>query len=120
MQTLHDQRVLVVEDDYAIALDLCETLSRNGARVVGPIASLEDALAQLDSLGRIDVAVLDINLNGEWVYPLAKELALRTIPFIFATGYDEMGILEQYRRVPTCNKPVRMETVVEIIRRQVN
>ncbi|HEU4655434.1 MAG TPA: response regulator [Steroidobacteraceae bacterium] len=116
--TLNGRRVLVVEDEFLIAIDLCHTLGKQGATVVGPIPSVQDALQLLDSLGQLDVAILDVNLNGQAVFPLAEMLAERKVPYIFTTGYDKLGLPERYRRVPMCSKPVQIETIVETVRQQ--
>jgi CheY-like chemotaxis protein len=68
---LRDRRLLVIEDDYLLASDLAEALAAHGAEVIGPAASVEGALALLATNGKIDAAVLDINLCGERVYPVA-------------------------------------------------
>jgi len=114
-QTLTGRRVLVVEDEYLIAMDLCYYLDREGATVLGPIPSVDDALAVVDKLGEVDVAILDVNLRGEEVYPVVDVLAERRIPFLFATGYDALGIPERYRSVPRCGKPIRPESVVAAV-----
>ncbi|MET0660861.1 MAG: response regulator [Steroidobacteraceae bacterium] len=115
---LRNRRILVVEDECLIALDLCSMLDRLGATVVGPVPSMEDAMDILDSLGPLDAAVLDINLGSARVYPLADALEARHVPYVFHTGHDELGLPERYRSVPRCEKPIRIETVVEIVRQQ--
>jgi len=87
MMDLRDKRVLVVEDDYFLAQDIREEISRIGATVIGPAASLETAFA-LAQDHPIDVAILDINLAGEMIFPLADELAGRGAALLFITGYD--------------------------------
>ena len=72
-----------------LALELETGLSDAGAEVIGPAYELAEAMALLD--GRIDAAVLDANLNGLSVQPVAEALAARGIPFVFATGYGDTG-----------------------------
>ncbi|WP_027133192.1 response regulator [Geminicoccus roseus] len=107
--TPHDLRgriILVVEDEFFIADDLAATLEGHGARVVGPVGSLTKAMALMESCGRLDAAVLDVNLNGELCFPLAGSLIQRGVPFLFTTGYDEQGIPPDLRHVPRLEKPI--------------
>ncbi|OWV82207.1 transcriptional regulator [Rhizobium sp. R634] len=80
--------VLVVEDDYVLASDLASKLSEIGVKVAGPAPNVDQALRYIDEFPRIDVAILDINLAGTMVFPVADELSRRKIPFFFATGYS--------------------------------
>jgi CheY-like chemotaxis protein len=86
--SLRGRRVLVVEDDYILAQDLLEELLRSGAAVMGPVATVAEALDLLRSGLSPHMAVLDIGLGDETVYPVADALRARGIPFVFATGYD--------------------------------
>ncbi|HEY3694494.1 HWE histidine kinase domain-containing protein [Phenylobacterium sp.] len=86
---LNGARVLIVEDAVLLALELETGLSDAGAVVIGPAYELEEAMGLLDQ--PIDAAVLDANLNGRSVIPVAKVLAERGVPFVFATGYGEAG-----------------------------
>lgn len=104
---LASRRILLAEDDYFVMEDLRFGLRRLGATVVGPAPSVADALA-LVAGGGIDAAVLDVNLRGEHVYPVADALAARGIPFLFATGYSDDMIDARYGRAPVCEKPVRL------------
>lgn len=113
---LAGRRVLVVEDQYAIALDLCESLDREGASVVGPAASVEDALQMLESSGPFDIAVLDIKLRGEPVYPVADRLQELGVPYLFTTACEENEIPERYRKAPRFDKPVRLSSILDAIR----
>jgi CheY-like chemotaxis protein len=99
--------VLVVEDDFIVAYDMQIMLEEQGARVLGPANSLAEAQALL-AKERPTVAVLDVNLNGEFVFPLADELRTREVPFLFATAYtDEDRLFPQSARsVPRLAKPV--------------
>jgi len=86
---LRGKRVLIVEDAVLLALELETGLSEAGAQVVGPAYELEEAMNLLSS--PIDAAVLDANLNGLSVIPVAEALAARGVPFVFATGYGDSG-----------------------------
>lgn len=84
--------VLVVEDDFIVAYDMQMMLEEQGARVLGPATSLAEAQALL-AKERPTVAVLDVNLNGEYVFPLAEELRAKKVPFLFATAYADQDRL---------------------------
>jgi CheY-like chemotaxis protein len=113
------KHILVVEDDYFVAADLTSELEAAGAVILGPVNSVQRALALLaDQNLRIDAASLDINLNGELVYPLADVLRERRIPFIFCTGYDERTSPPSYRSVPRCEKPFVISDVIRALAQQ--
>jgi CheY-like chemotaxis protein len=115
---LRNRRLLIVEDDYMIAVELAQSLEALGVEVIGPAASVEDALALVEQEGgRMDGAVLDINLRGRRVYPVAEALTARGVPFVFATGYDAMMIPEDYAGVPRCEKPVDKELLARMLAR---
>src|SRR4051812_8922922 len=109
MADLRGRIFLVVEDEHAIADELAQALQRSGADVLGPISTLNGALAVLEVIKRIDGAVLDINLHGEPVYALAGALELRGVPYIFSTGRDESSIPTEYREVPRWVKTSQLE-----------
>jgi PAS domain S-box-containing protein len=98
-------RVLVVEDEALLAMELEELLDTAGHSIVGPFASLARAIdaAQRE---KIDVALLDTNLNGEMVYPVADELTRRGIPFLFVTGYGPLHVPDRFRSVTRVAKPI--------------
>lgn len=114
-QRLQGRRVLVVEDEYFIADDIARALSRLGAEVVGPAPDLEEALAALASGTRIDLAVLDINLHGETVSPVADALADRGVPFVFATGYDQSAVPTRHQGAPRWEKPFDPNALVRAL-----
>src|SRR4051794_24920488 len=98
---------LVVEDEYLIAADLTASLESIGIEVIGPAASVEEALRLIQNKGdRLDGAVLDINLRNERVFPVADALTARGVPFLFTTGYDADSIPKAYAGAPRCEKPV--------------
>lgn len=99
-------RILVVEDEYLVAQDLVEDLRSLGAEVLGPVPSVKKAMAALDESPRLDGAILDVNLQGDMIFPVADRLAARDVPFVFTTGYGEGVIPERYAAVPRCEKPV--------------
>jgi DNA-binding response OmpR family regulator len=97
-------RVLVVEDEFWLADDVSKALSRAGCEVVGPFATVGAAFLRLESAS-LDAAILDINLRGEDVFPLASELRRRGIPYAFTTGYGKEVLPPEHRAVPRWQKP---------------
>lgn len=112
---LRGRRVLVVEDDYFTAEDMKAELESSGAEVLGPVPDLAGALGLLASAPAPDVAILDINLGGEMVFPLADRLHERSIPIVFATGYECSAIPEPYARHPCIEKPLDMRQVAQAL-----
>ena len=105
-RSLEGLRVLVVEDDYLISLLFDDMLTAAGCVVVGPLPRLTDAL-EAAANENCDAAVLDVNLGGERVYPVAKILAARHVPFIFVTGYSGDALPREYAEQPRIAKPFR-------------
>ncbi|ROT98479.1 response regulator [Histidinibacterium lentulum] len=92
MTSLAGMRVLIVEDEMLLAMDLEAVISGWGAEVLGPVPSIDKALALLSD-ERPDVATLDMNLSGVSSRPLAEEFAARRIPFVVVSGYSEADAL---------------------------
>lgn len=86
MMELHGRTILVVEDEAMVAMMIADILQDFGATVVGPVGSVGQALAMAND-SRVEAAILDVNLRGEHVTPIAARLFERGIPFAFATGY---------------------------------
>jgi CheY-like chemotaxis protein len=108
--------VLIVEDEYLVAADLAAALEECGAVVFAPVGSVKDALDQIAHHGEsLDAAVLDINLRGETVYPVAAKLYALNVPFVFTTGYDADGIPSLYSEVPRLEKPADIGKLVRIL-----
>lgn len=110
---LRGARVLIVEDAVLLALELETGLSEAGAEIVGPAYELEEAMALLDR--PIDAAVLDANLNGRSVTPVAEALAARGVPFVFATGYGETGGAPGGFDAPVIRKPYDVTQVAAAV-----
>lgn len=104
--SLAGRHLLVVEDEYLLADDLAARFRAHGASVVGPAASVDDALDLLGGDAPVDGAVLDVNLQGEKAFPVADLLVERNVPFVFATGYDGSAIPSRFAGVTLCEKPV--------------
>lgn len=113
---LRDHRILVAEDEYLLASDLSKILQEAGVEVVGPCATLQDAVVCAEGDDKLDAAVLDVNLRGEMVFPLADTLMARGVPFLFATGYDEGAIPPRFAGVLRLEKPIKMAKVREALK----
>lgn len=100
-----EQRILVVEDEFLIAIHVADIMADLGFVVAGPVGNVGQAMA-LTCEDRIDGAILDVNLSGQLVYPLAQTLAERRIPFILTSGYDTSGLPAEWRDRPHLRKPV--------------
>ena len=100
------RRVLVVEDEYFLAADIARVLTRSGAGIVGPFGELREAADIVEGNLAIDAAIIDVNLRGEMVFPLARSLRARKIPFVFATGYDRLSIEAEFRDIRLWEKPL--------------
>ncbi|MGT2482176.1 response regulator (plasmid) [Methylobacterium oryzae CBMB20] len=105
---LTGRRILLVEDEYLIAMEMERWLQDAGAEVVGPVPSVEQALDVIEEVnGALDAAVLDINLShGELVYPVADRLKELGVPYLFATGDVRVVSDQTYREQPRLEKPV--------------
>ncbi len=110
---LKGAKVLIVEDAVLLALELETGLSDAGAQIVGPAYELEEALALLDQ--HLDAAVLDANLNGHSVTPVAEALSRRGVPFVFATGYGETGGAPGGFDAPVIRKPYDVSQVAAAV-----
>lgn len=100
------RRILVVEDDYLIAEDLCDWLSSCGAEVIGPAGRLNKGLELAQNAVGLDCAVLDLNLNGESAVEIARLLRSRKVGFVFVSGYDSGELAEEFADTPRLVKPV--------------
>ena len=112
---LRNCRILVVEDEYYMAEELLQELTDAGALVIGPVASIERALIVLDPRSLPDGAILDVNLGGEPVFPLADALIARGVPFVFTTGYDPTTLPDRFAHVPICEKPINVGRITAAI-----
>ena len=98
-----------------LAEEVREELEEVGAQVLGPVPSVNDALELLAAEPAPDMAILDINLGGEMVYPVADALRAQGIPFLFATGYEPWAIPDAYKDVPRVEKPVEPKSLGEVL-----
>ncbi|MEH3143886.1 MAG: response regulator [Methylobacterium frigidaeris] len=114
---LSGRRVLLVEDEYFLARELDRAFRAAGAVVLGPVPSIEAALDLLQGDAAPDAAVLDVNLGGELVLPVADVLAARGVPFLFTTGYDRTTLPARHLSVRRLEKPVEMSVTIEEVSR---
>jgi DNA-binding response OmpR family regulator len=114
--SLIGRRILVVEDEALIAMLVEDALLDAGAEVLGPAATVEEALSLFET-GGPEAAVLDINLAGQVSTPVADLLAERGIPFVVATGYGAAGLPDRHRNAPVLAKPYDPRELVETLTR---
>ena len=111
--TLQGRRILVVDDDYLVALVVIDLLEEVGAEVLGPLGQVVEAIAFIEANSEaIDGVVLDVNLNGAKSYPVADILVAHKIGFVFATGYGADALESGYQKYPRCEKPFNGNTLV--------
>jgi CheY-like chemotaxis protein len=108
------KRVFVVEDELMIRMLLQDMLADLGHTLAGEAGRIEDALA-LARAGEFDVAILDVNLNGQPISPVVDVLIARGVPFVFATGYGQRGVPEPYRGNPTLQKPFQLDALAQAL-----
>jgi two-component SAPR family response regulator len=104
MSELSGLRLLLVEDESHVAMLVEDMLAHMGCHVVASVARVSEALRVIEATD-IDAAVLDVNVAGEKVYPVAEKLRELAIPFVFATGYGAEGVREDLRTQPVIAKP---------------
>ncbi len=108
-------RVLVVEDEAMIAMLVEDMVLDFGSEVVGPVATIDDAI-NLARSAELDAAILDINVGGSVIFPVADILSERGIPLIFATGYGSKGLPPRFQDSPTLPKPFSYQSLEEALR----
>ena len=111
--------VLIAEDEYLLASDIARELERQGASTVGPFATADRAMAAMTGTATLDAAILDVNLRGTAVYPLADLLIELGTPFVFMTGYAGEALPSRLSGVPCCYKPLRARTAVDLLAKRV-
>jgi CheY-like chemotaxis protein len=112
---LDGKHILLVEDEYFIVQDMARIFAAAGAVIVGPAASVAESLRLVAATATLDGAVLDINLQGEMVFPVADALRNRGVPFVFATGYDQDVIPSRFAGQARYEKPVNPEMIVRAL-----
>ncbi|WP_339870790.1 response regulator [uncultured Brevundimonas sp.] len=102
---LNGRRVLIVEDESLVAMLLETILEDMGCTPVGPAATVEEGLAMAEAESALDAALLDVNVAGQQIFPVAEVLKARGVPFVFSTGYGEGGLPDAWRGQATIQKP---------------
>ena len=111
--------VLVVEDEFLLAMELEALLEQRGCRVLGPVATIDRALAVLDN-HRPAAAVLDVNLKGTRATPIAAALQDRGVPFVLVTGYGDGQLNEpELKGQPRLEKPLNRQKLLRTLERAV-
>jgi CheY-like chemotaxis protein len=112
---LQGLRVLVVEDEFLVAMDIELMLRQCGCAVVGPIGDLATALRAVQE-GGFDLALLDVNVGGQPVTAVAEALRVHAVPMVFCTGYQAANIPHRFAGAPTLQKPFQVGDMVAALR----
>jgi len=107
-------KVFVVEDEAMIRMMVADMLDELGHTIAAEAGTLDQAL-QLAQSAEFDLAILDVNLNGKVITPVAELIRARGRPIIFATGYGSEGVPEEFRGLPALQKPFRLEVLAALI-----
>ena len=114
---LRNRRILVVEDEFLIAMDLEMALQDAHAIVLGPVAAVQAGLDLMAREPDISAAILDVNVGNEMIFPVADALLERSVPFLFATGEHRKTMPRRFTGVGVCQMPV---AAADLIRRVVD
>ena len=115
-ELLKGKRILILEDNFIMALDLSQMIQKLGGTIAGPAARLAEGLA-LAQAGGLAAAILDVNLDrGETSLSLADELLAAHVPVVFATGYNSTALPDRFAGVPRLSKPFNERSVEEAMR----
>ncbi|HEX3115464.1 MAG TPA: response regulator [Bradyrhizobium sp.] len=106
--------VFLVEDEVMIRMMVADMLEELGFRVAAEAGEINEAI-RLAQSAEFDLAILDVNVNGKVISPVAELIAARNRPFIFATGYGSSGLPQEYRDRPALQKPFQLETLARLI-----
>jgi CheY-like chemotaxis protein len=112
-QLVPGNRLLLVEDEALTGMMMCDMLTELGFDVIGPFGRVADAMA---AVGREDLqaAILDVNLDGEMVYPVADAVLALGVPFVFVTGYSAEGIDSRFAQIPVLQKPIERQMLQSV------
>ena len=112
--TVRGGRIFVVDDELMIRMLLDDMLTDVGYTMTAEAGSIDEAMA-VASRADFDIAILDVNLAGQPITPVAEILVRRGLPFVFATGYGERGVPEEFRTYPTLQKPFQLEALADAL-----
>jgi DNA-binding response OmpR family regulator len=111
---LSGRSVFLVEDEVMIRMMVADMLQELGYKVAAEAGDIAEAM-RLAQTTEFDIAILDVNVNGKVISPVADLIRARNLPFIFATGYGSSGLPEEYRDRPALQKPFQIETLARVI-----
>ena len=111
--------IFLVEDEVMIRMMVADMLEELGYSIAAEAGEVSDALRLAQSID-FDLAILDVNVNGKVISPVADLIAARNRPFIFATGYGSSGLPVEYRDRPALQKPFQIETLARTIEQALN
>ena len=117
---LQGRRVLVVEDESLVAMLLETILEDMGCTPVGPASNIDEGEALARDEAAFDAALLDVNVAGRQVFPVAAALKARGVPFVFSTGYGEGGLPDEWRGNPTIQKPFTEAAIRDALMKAMN
>jgi DNA-binding NtrC family response regulator len=106
--------VFLVEDEVMIRMMVADMLEELGHSLAGEAGEISHAIKLAQST-EFELAILDVNVNGHMITPVAELIRARNLPFIFATGYGAAGVPAEYRDRPTLQKPFLIEKLAEMI-----
>lgn len=106
--------VLLVEDEVMIRMMVADMLEELGYAIAAEAGDIDEGVRLVQATD-FDIAILDVNVNGKVISPVAEAIQMRDIPFVFATGYGAQGVPEKFRDRPTLQKPFQIETLARTI-----
>lgn len=106
--------ILLVEDEVMIRMMVADMLEELGYTIVGEAGDIDEGVRLVQAID-FDIAILDVNVNGKVITPVAEAVQMRGRPFVFATGYGAQGLPEKFRDRPTLQKPFQIETLARTI-----
>src|SRR5690242_1852665 len=107
--------ILLVEDEAVVAAMLEDMLADFGCILAGAAATVSEALVSVEATTEIDAAILDVNLGGQKVFPVADILVSRGVPIVFSTAYGPSDLADRYPRARIIHKPYRPEALAELL-----
>jgi CheY-like chemotaxis protein len=107
--------VLLVEDEVMIRMMVADMLEELGLSVAAEAGDIEDAIKLAES-AHFDIAILDVNVKGKFIWPVAELIKARRLPFIFATGYGASGVPKEHSDRPVLQKPFQLQVLANAIR----